>query len=328
MPVAVYRSDRRIALMPMLRRAISALLLVVMTLPALAAVDVPPGNRSKQQPDIDMSSIKRAGETKESFEGKYQRIYALLKRDKALIRSIKKSAAQYGIDPIHIIGAIVGEHTYNVGGLDSAQSYYVKALAYLNNKDLAFGYQDQTIAQFVARDEFKDCDQKSNYDLWTCREDVWNREFRGKKVDGVTYPRDRFSKIFFQPMFAGQTFGLGQINPLTALMVTDLVHKKSGLPLLTADAAPEVYQAIMDPEMSLDYMAAIIRLSIDVYRDTAGVDISDNPGITATLYNIGDVKQRARALAAARKRSKSAWPEENYYGWLVNEREAELRALL
>ncbi|SHF59357.1 Protein of unknown function [Kaistia soli DSM 19436] len=315
--------------MSRLSGALSALLLLAFVLPAHAAVDVPPGNRSKTQPAIDMSSIKRTGETKESFEGKYQRIYNLLKRDPGLIRSIKKSAARYGIDPIHMIGAIVGEHTYNVGVIDNAQAYYVKALAYLGTKELVFGYQGEPIDAFLSRPEFKACDSfKSNYDLWTCRESVWNASFRGKKVDGVAYPRDRFSKVFFQPLFAGQTFGLGQINPLTALMVTDIVHQKSRLPELDADQAPAVYQAIMDPDSSLDYMAAIIRLSIDVYRDTAGVDISDNPGITATLYNVGDVKVRARTLAAARKRNKKAWPEENYYGWLVNDRIEQLRALL
>jgi hypothetical protein len=316
--------------MRLLRSALLASLLLATALPAFAAaVVVPPGNRSAEQPEIDMSSIKRAGETKESFEAKYRRIYALLKRDKTLIRSIKRSAKTYGVDPVHLIGAIIGEHTYNVGGLDSAQSYYVKALAYLGTKDLAFGYKGESITDFIARPEFDGCDGlKSSYDLWTCREDVWDAEFRGKTVDGKSFPRDRFSKVFFQPLYAGQTFGLGQINPLTALTVTDIVHKKSGLPLLSAEQAPQLYQAIMDPNMSLDYMAAIIRLSIDVYRDTAGVDISNNPGITATLYNVGDVKVRARALAAERKRNKNAMPRENYYGWLVNDRQDELRKLL
>jgi len=315
--------------MRLLRSALLASLILATTLPAFAVVAVPPGNRSKEQPTIDMSSIKRAGETKESFEAKYRRIYALLQRDKGLMRSIKRAAATYGVDPVHLVGAIVGEHTYNVGGLDSAQSYYVKALAYLGTKDLAFGYQGESVTEFVARPQFDGCDGlKSAYDLWTCREDVWDKDFRGKKVDGKSFPRDRFSKVFFQPLYAGQTFGLGQINPLTALTVTDIVHRKSGLPQLDAEQAPQLYQAIMDPNMSLDYMAAIIRLSIDVYRDTAGVDISNNPGITSTLYNVGDVKVRARALAAERKRNKNAMPQENYYGWLVNDRIDELRKLL
>jgi hypothetical protein len=312
-----------------LRALVAFSLLLSGLLPAFAAVDVPPGNRFKQQPAIDMSSIKRTGETKQSFEEKYQRILRVLRRDPGLIRQIKASARRYGIDPIHMIGAIVGEHTYNVGVVDNAQAYYVKALAYLGTKDLVFGYKGESVDAFVSRPQFEDCAKISdNYDLWTCREYVWNKSFRGKTVDGVTFPRDRFSRVFFQPLFAGQTFGLGQINPLTALMVTDRVHRTSGLPLLDPDQAPKVYEAIMDPDSSLDYMAAIIRMSIDVYRDTAGVDISDNPGITATLYNVGDVKARARALAAERRKKKSAWPEENYYGWLVNDRIEELRGLL
>jgi hypothetical protein len=316
--------------MRLLRSALLASLLIATALPAFAAsIAVPPGNRSEQQPEIDMSSIKRAGETKESFEGKYRRIYAMLKRDKSLMRSIKRSAKTYGIDPVHLIGAIVGEHTYNVGGLDSAQSYYVKALAYLGTKDLAFGHKGESVTKFVSRPQFAACEGlQSDYDLWTCREDVWDASFRGKTVDGQAFPRDRFSRVFFQPLFAGQTFGLGQINPLTALTVSDIVHSKSRLPRLDATRAPQLYQAIMDPNMSLDYMAAILRLSIDVYRDTAGVDISGNPGLTATLYNVGDVKARAQALAAARKKNKSALPQENYYGWLVNDRLEELRALL
>ena len=73
-----------------------------------------------------------------------------------------------------------------------------------------------------------------SYALWTCRESVWNRSFRGKTVDGTAFPNDRFSATFFQPFYAGQTFGLGQLNPLTALQMSDLVHQVSGLPKLDA----------------------------------------------------------------------------------------------
>ena len=46
---------------------------------------------------------------------------------------IKQAAAAYGIDPMHIVGAIVGEHTYNVDAYDRLQTYYVKAVSYLGN---------------------------------------------------------------------------------------------------------------------------------------------------------------------------------------------------
>ncbi len=60
----------------------------------------------------------------------------------------------------------------------------------------------------------------------------------------------------------------------------------------------------------------------------AGMDISRNPGLTATLYNIGNSKARARALAAKNAGGATVWPEENYYGWLINDKLAELQALL
>ncbi|MBB5754097.1 DUF1402 family protein [Prosthecomicrobium pneumaticum] len=318
----------------MVRRPLAALLLVLALaagLPVLAAdaVPVPPGNRSAVQPPIDGSSIARTRETKGSFEDKYKRVYGLLQRDRTLIGKIKKTAALYDIDPIHIIGAIVGEHTYNVDSIDSAQGYYIKALGYLSEDNLAFVHDGVSVGDFVARPEFEDCaKEKDDYDLWSCREHVWNERFRGRTVDGTAWPNDRFGRVFFQPFFAGQTFGLGQLNPLAALMVADRVHAVGGLPVLTAAQAPKVYHAIMDPDLSLHYMAASIRASIDAYRDIAGVDISDNPGLTATLYNIGDVRRRAQEFAALRRSSPGTWPRENYYGWFVNDRLDELEKLL
>ncbi len=157
--------------------------------------------------------------------------------------------------------------------------------------------------------------------------------FQGKTVDGKAFPDDRFQRVFFQPYFAGQTFGLGQLSPLSALTVSDLVAARSGLPLLDLNHPNEVYRAVMDPDMSLNYMAAIIAHDIAAYRHIAGFDISRNPGITATLYNLGDAADRARALAAenAKRRARGqriVYPQENYYGWLVNARLDELRKLL
>ena len=45
-------------------------------------------------------------------------------------------------------------------------------------------------------------------------------------------------------------------------------------------------------------MAALIKVEIDAYKRIAGFDISKNPGITATLYNLGDAATRARELKA------------------------------
>jgi len=101
------------------------------------------------------------------------------------------------------------------------------------------------------------------------------------------------------------------------------VTKVSGFPKLDENKAADVYDAIMDPDKSLAYMAATIRRSIDDYKTIADVDISRNPGITATLYNTGGSAQRAAALKA-----RGGMPEENYYGWLVNDKIDQLKSLL
>ncbi|TIU38971.1 MAG: DUF1402 family protein, partial [Mesorhizobium sp.] len=220
---------------------------------AEAATLVPPGNRNAVQPDIPGASSRRTQATNTSFQAKYRKVYALLQNDAGLRGKIKKAAATYGIDPLHIVGAIVGEHTYNVDAYDRLQTYYVKAISYLSSK-LSFAYDGEDITDFVQRPEFKKCAGMSDsYDLWECREQVWNRSFRGKSVGGTSFPDDRFGATFFQPYYAGQTFGLGQLNPLTALQMSDLVHKVSGLPKLDVGDPNSVYKTIMDPDLTLPY---------------------------------------------------------------------------
>lgn len=312
---------------------LASFLTALWLLPAQATTVVPPGNRNAQQPKIHPGAVSRTRSTGGTFEKKYRRIYALLKRDRKLRKKIAKASRAFGIDPIHVTGALVGEHTYNVDAYDRLQNYYAKALSYLG-QSMRFKYKGTSVDELVAQPAFTRCNTlRRRYDVWTCREAIWNSTYRGKTVGGQRWPNDRFSRVFFQPLFAGQTFGLGQIEPLTALKVNDMVRKKLRRhPKLTAKKAPQVYHAIMDPDSTLYYMAAVIRHSIDSYREIAGYDISGNPGITATLYNLGNVTIRARALKAKNDKrraqgKKPVLPQENYYGWLVNEKVSELRAL-
>ena len=288
---------------------------------AHAAIAVPPGNRSEVQPPIPGGARLRTAAKRTSFERKYQRILALLTNDRKLRSRIEKVSKLYGIDPVHVAGALVGEHTYNVDAYDRLQTYAVKAVRYVKS-DIAFGHGGESVTRFVSRDEFAPCEgARDSETLWTCREEIWEADFKGRTVDGRSYPDDRFSAVFFQPFYAGQTFGLGQMNPLQALKVSDRVARVSGLRKLDARRGERVYEAIMDPDASLHYVAATIRAAIDAYA-AVGYDISGNPGITATLYNLGRVHRRAASL-----KGRGGLPRENYYGWLVNEREAELRAL-
>jgi hypothetical protein len=313
-------------------RLFALLCIAAAAMPASAATLVPPGNRSEKQPEVPAASSIRTSALKSTYEVKYRKVYALLKNDKALRDKIAANSARYGLDPLHMVGAIVGEHTYNVDAYDRLQTYYVKAVSYLQSS-FSFSHGGETIGDFIERPQFSDCDGKNgSYDQWSCRENVWDKEFRGKTVDGKSFPNNRFSAVFFQPFYAGQTFGIGQLNPLTALQMSDIVAKTSGLPKLDHNNPQQVYQTIMDPDLTLAYVAATIRKSIDAYRDIAGFDISKNPGITATLYNIGNPEARAYALKAEnRKRAASGqgarMPQENYYGWFVNDKLDELKEL-
>lgn len=301
--------------------------------PTYSAEPVPKGNRNVRQPDIPGASKRRTEATKSTFDAKYEKIRDLIAEDAKLRRKIRSVSKAYEIDPIHIVGALVGEHTYNVDAYDRLQTYYVKAISYAGER-FRFEYDGESVLDFVKRPEFEACKEESgSAELWTCREEVWEKTFRGKKVSGDSFPDDRFGVVFFQPFYAGQTFGLGQLNPLTALMHTDRVNKVSRLRKLDAGNAADVYKAIMEPDSTLAYMAASIAESIENYRDLAGFDISGNPGLTATLYNVGNSLRRAEALGAENEKRKKRGlrpkpPTENYYGWLVNQHEDELREII
>ena len=290
---------------------------------------VPADYHAKYQPRVFGAAFVLNGMHGGSFDDKYKAIYALLARDQRLMANIKKAAATYDIDPVHIIGAIVGEHTYNMNVLDTLQGYYVRALEYVSDKSLTFQYRGETATELFKKPQFAKCETfKTDYDIWDCRETVWNEELAGRG-----YPKTRLNRVFFQPMYSGQTFGVGQIGPIAALMVTDMVHEKSGLPLLSIDDAPLVFQQIMSPDTSIAYIAASIRVSIDNYKRIAGFDISRNAGLTATLYNLGDSATRAANLKAANdalaKQGKPPmYPQENFYGWFINDKVSELRTLV
>src|SRR5690606_36406747 len=135
---------------------------------------VPPGNRSAEQPAVPGASAKRTGALRTTFEAKYKRVYSLFERDAKLRPKIKDVAAQYKIDPIHMVGAIVGEHTYNVDAYDRLQTYYVKAISYVSSS-FSFSYQGESIEQFISRPEFAECGKFcDSYALWTCREQIWD----------------------------------------------------------------------------------------------------------------------------------------------------------
>jgi hypothetical protein len=299
---------------------------------AEAATLVPAGNRNAEQPDIPGASSRRTQATNTTFQAKYRKVYALLQKDSELRGKITKAAAAYRIDPMHIVGAIVGEHTYNVDAYDRLQTYYVKAISYLSSK-LSFAYDGEDITDFVQRPEFGKCTGISDsYDLWECREQVWNRSFprpygRRRELSQRSLRRHVLSALLRRTDV--------RARPAQSIdRIADERSRASGF--RPAQARRLRSQLGLQDHHGSGPDAALCRRDdqeIDRCLQTiAGFDISGNPGLTATLYNVGNPEQRAYALKAENDKRRAAGeqvklPEENYYGWLVNDKLDELRAL-
>ena len=88
----------------------------------------------------------------------------------------------------------------------------------------------------------------------------------------------------------------------------------------------------MGTDLTLPYIAGTLKQSITDNRQMADFEISKNPGRTETLYKTGGSTARGRALANENTQRKASgqgplMPQENYYGWLVNTKLDELKAL-
>ena len=119
-------------------------------------VPVPPGNRLKSAPPVPGATIKRLLSTRSTIDRKYSRVLRQLSANRKLIAEIRRVAALYDIDPIHMIAALVGEHTFNVDAFDTMQAYTIKAASYLK-LETRFEYRGEPVTRFVQRPEFAGC---------------------------------------------------------------------------------------------------------------------------------------------------------------------------
>ena len=104
------------------------------------------------------------------------------------------------------------------------------------------------------------------------------------------------------------SFGLGQIYLAAAMEAEPLVAK---IEKRDVGSNIEVAEKLLNPEQSIRYVAAILRMVQDDYKEE-GIDISNKPEILATLYNLGESKRRAEQTKASNKQ-----PKVNYFGLFV-----------
>lgn len=245
----------------------------------------------------------------------------------SLKKEVLDAAQIYHIKPTHILAAIVGEHVFNVDLKDSVQNYAVSARLWLN-----LFSDEHPFAKIIDCPEMNICKNATNeYYKWQCYESIWNSKMRGRIACESKEPfkNSNLMITFFNPFLGGKTYGLGQMGPIKMLSLTDIVHEKSKLPLLDIKKQTDVYKAIFDGKSVIHYIAAAAYNSIEVYKKEAQFDISENIGLTATLYNLGFELTRAKILktendAAIKKGITLKTPQVNYYGWFVNLVEKDL----
>lgn len=306
-------------------------------------ITVPPGNHN---PKISWQTLvsKEAGmpsKTMSKFAGmspaevqadinsRYAEALLTIAKTPNAVAEIRRAGPMYGIDPILILGSIVGEHIYNTKAYIMGQDLIMRMAKGWTEKFEAKGV---VLQDLLAQAPFKNCDSfktSSPAQYWDCVNLVYEKNYRGRPEFG-TYS---LKYTFFDPIASGLTYGLGQLDPIRALMVTDRVNRVSGFPLISIDNPKGIYDAILNPASSVHFVAANIVLSIEIYRTLAGFDISQNVGVVATLYNLGQerkfaserYKENLKALAAGQPTS---IPVESYYGFIINEKEQDLRRFL
>lgn len=263
-------------------------------------------------------------EDEQMYEEKYQKAMRVLSKDNVFQR-IKTISAMYDVEPVHVAGAIIGEHTFNVDILDKVQNYiglmYKGWLKYFDRNDIKF-------KEFLKLPEIKAILENKtiiDYEKWNKIGEIFESKYSGKNG----YPGGSFLMAFFDPLGSGKSYGLGQLSPLRVLMANDIAHKYGKVPYIQYDDTERLYNAVLDRDLSIHYVCATIWLEIKYYKEEANFDLSKNPGMTATLYNIGFEKRKSEELYKKNvlrlsKNQPILYPQENYYGWYINSKKSEI----
>lgn len=228
--------------------------------------------------------------------------------EQGLIAEAIRLGKAFNIHPMHILGPIIGENSFN-GAIDQTiQDSFAKMFNETDFKTMSA--RMKMISEDPATVGCMSLNI-SNYWKWRCILHKSGYLANGSNRDFIFW--------FYQISNKGQgTFGLGQIQPFLLWSVNDLVVEKTkslGYSYkkfnLTDMKTP--FQVIFNNKEMLAYIAAMAHVSINVYKQVAQVDLSQNPGLTTTLYNLGDEYQRAYMSTV-----RGGDPQVNFMGWYVN----------
>lgn len=258
---------------------------------------------------------------------KFKKVVETLKKEHVFER-IAKIAPKYGVLPEAVAACIIGEHVFNVSVIDKFQNYYLNIYSRWVDKHnrirsvyLKF-LREKEIAKILETDGLSD------YEKFDTILSLYNKKYRGRKG----YPNHNFTFSFFNPYGAGLTYGLGQLSPVRVLLTNDIAVKKGGLKKISPGDTESLYYSVLDVDTNINYVAASVYVSVENYKLYSNFDISNNIGVIATLYNLGDEKRRAQELSRIneirqKENKEIILPSENFYGWYINRKEADIKLL-
>lgn len=232
-----------------------------------------------------------------------------------LLEEAVKLSKVFQIDPLHILGPIVGENSFN-GFIDrTIQDSYHQMFQKSDIEKMS-----ERMSVLANQPETEKCLSAdiSNYWKWRCVI-FYSSSANNSNGDLI--------RGFYSISKSG-SFGLGQIQPFLLWSLNDIVAGKTKYQRFDIRNMEKPMRIIFNNKEMLAYVAANAVMSIQVYKLIAGVDISNNPGLTTTLYNVGDEYKRAYMMNQMRLSQPETMPQVNYMGWYINTHETKLRSYL
>lgn len=204
---------------------------------------------------------------------------------------IRRAANAFGIPAEFIAGAILSEHAYNVNWQDAYQNARIRSGW---QRRLLTGPSNRRVLALIDRSDIEAAcsTERSNYNYWYC---VMRTETGASWHWPPAWRYKSFVDDYFNPDALGATFGLGQLSPLRAMMVSDRVAARTNIPEINfrnEASRSQMYSDLLNPQRVVYYVAATISLAIQIYG-AYGFDISDDLGVAVTLYNIGNEHRNA-----------------------------------
>ena len=237
---------------------------------------------------------------------------------KRIKSDIKRAAKTFGLPAEYVAGAIIAEHALNVDWRDQWQN---KAIQTEWRRRLLLRSTNALLVELLESEKVRtNCTGEARaYNYWYC---VIKQRYNISRSVPSTRQYKKFTNEYFNPNVAvgqklGTTFGLGQLSPLRAMMVSDLVASRTSIPEIDftdEQSRSQLYSDLLNPKRVVYYIAATMYQAIEIYNAYGFSNVASDMGVVITLYNIGN--ERRHALD---RRSEGGAPQSNVMGrWAVD----------